>query len=159
MPIYEFYCPKCNTLFNFFSSSINTEKIPSCPRCGKTRLERRLSLFSLSRGREEEVLPDIDESKMEKAMDLLSKESENIDQNDPRQAVNLMRKFADVTGISMGSGMEEALTRMEAGEDPEKVEEEMGDMLESEDPFIFKKRELKEKKQRPPKVDEKLYDL
>ena len=26
MPIYEFYCPDCNTLFNFFSRTINTSK-------------------------------------------------------------------------------------------------------------------------------------
>jgi len=25
MPIYEFYCRKCNTLYNFFSRSVNTE--------------------------------------------------------------------------------------------------------------------------------------
>jgi hypothetical protein len=31
-------------------------------------------------------------------------------------------------------GMAEALKRMEAGEDPEKIEEEMGDVLE-QDPF------------------------
>ncbi len=162
MPIYEFYCPKCNMIFNFFSKSINTEKRPSCPRCQKTRLERRMSLFALSRSRGEEEdtpLPDIDESKMEKAMNLLSKEAEHLDENDPRQAVNLMRKLTDMTGISLGSGVEEALTRMEAGEDPEKIEEEMGDILEQEEPFGLKKKAMKTKKRRPPKVDEKLYDL
>ncbi|XCN71926.1 MAG: FmdB family zinc ribbon protein [Candidatus Electrothrix aestuarii] len=35
MPIYEFYCQDCNTIFNFFSSRINTEKRPDCPKCGK----------------------------------------------------------------------------------------------------------------------------
>ena len=33
MPIYEFYCRKCNTIYNFFSRSVNTEKIPFCPKC------------------------------------------------------------------------------------------------------------------------------
>ena len=40
MPIYEFYCPDCNTLFNFFSSRINTEKKPDCPKCGRKELDR-----------------------------------------------------------------------------------------------------------------------
>jgi hypothetical protein len=54
--------------------------------------------------------------------------------------------------------MEEALRRMEAGEDPEQIEAEMGDLLEGEDPFTFEKKAggtggIK----RPPKVDEQLY--
>ena len=67
-------------------------------------------------------LPDLDESKMEKAMNLLAKEAEKINEEDPRQAENLMRKLSDMTGLNLGPGMEEALTRMEAGEDPEKIE-------------------------------------
>jgi len=35
MPIYEFYCEDCNTLFNFFSRTVNTDKQPPCPRCRK----------------------------------------------------------------------------------------------------------------------------
>ena len=31
MPIYEFYCAKCNTIYNFFSRTANTDKIPTCP--------------------------------------------------------------------------------------------------------------------------------
>ena len=46
MPIYEFYCPDCHTIFNFFSARIETEKRPDCPRCGRSKLERRMSVFS-----------------------------------------------------------------------------------------------------------------
>ncbi|RLG28662.1 zinc ribbon domain-containing protein, partial [Methanosarcinales archaeon] len=66
MPIYEFYCRKCNMIFNFFSTSVNTEKRPMCPKCRKIKLDRRMSLFSVSRNRSEEEdipLPDIDDSK------------------------------------------------------------------------------------------------
>jgi hypothetical protein len=31
MPIYEFYCPDCNTIFNFFSRTINTSKKTPMP--------------------------------------------------------------------------------------------------------------------------------
>jgi succinate dehydrogenase/fumarate reductase flavoprotein subunit len=44
-----------------------------------------------------------------------------------------MRRLFASTGLPVGAGMEEALRRMEAGEDPEKIEEEMGDTME--DPF------------------------
>jgi len=163
MPIYEFYCPKCHTIFNFFSKTINTDKRPLCPQCHKTQLDRQISIFAMSRNRGEEEdmpMPDLDESKMESAMNLLGREVEHIDENDPRQAANLMRKLTDMTGLSLGPGMEEALRRMEAGEDPEKIEAEMGDVLEGEDPFGLKEKSaIKTSKYRPPKVDEKLYDL
>ena len=82
-------------------------------------------------------MPDIDKSKLEHAMNVLGREAETLDENDPKQAANLMRKLSDMTGMNLGPGMEEALRRMEAGEDPEQIEQEMGDLLEGEDPFSF----------------------
>ena len=104
-------------------------------------------------------MPDFDESKMEKAMNLLASEAEHMDEEDPRQAANLMRKLTDMTGLNLGPGMEEALNRMEAGEDPEAIEAEMGDLLEGEDPFSFQAKSGKIGKKRPPVIDETLYDL
>ena len=104
-------------------------------------------------------MPDMDEAKMERAMNTLAREAEHMDENDPRQAANLMRKLTDMTGMELGPGMEEALARMEAGEDPEQIEAEMGDLLEDEDPFSFKGKMLKGLKKRPPKVDEELQKL
>ena len=162
MPVYEFYCSNCNMIFNFLSKSVNTEKRPSCPKCQKTRLERRMSVFATLQKRDEEddmPLPDLDESKMEKAMNLLAREADHIDEDDPRQAANLMRKLTDMTGLNLGPGMEEALTRMEAGEDPEKIEAEMGDILEGEEPFGIKEKLSRLAKKRPPRVDDTLYEL
>lgn len=165
MPIYEFYCSDCNMLFNFFSKTMNTQKRPLCPRCGQVELERRMSLFATAKRREGEggdndtPLPDLDESKMERAMELLTREAEGLDENDPRQAARLMRKLTDMTGLSLGSGMEEALNRMEAGEDPESIEAEMGDLMEEEEPFVLKDKGPKGGGRRPPRVDERLYDL
>ena len=163
MPIYEFYCKKCNTIFNFFSKSVNVDKKPDCPNCKNIRLERRMSTFSTLKNKgandDESGLPELDESKMEQAMGLLAKDAEHLDENDPRQAANLMRRLSDMTGLSLGSGMEEALARMEAGEDPEEIEADMGDLLEGEDPFDLKKKAGKFLKKAQPRVDEKLYYL
>ena len=76
----------------------------------------------------------MDESQLESAMESLASEADGIDENDPRQAANVMRKLFDATGMPLGGGMQEALKRMESGEDPEKIEEDMGDLLEA-DPF------------------------
>ncbi len=166
MPIYEFYCRKCNTIFNFFSRSVNTEKIPFCPSCKRTKLERRMSIFAkVARGKDKgespaEDVPSFDEAKMERAMAMLASEAENMNEEDPRQAAQMLRKLTDATGLDLGPGMEEALSRMEKGEDPEKVEEEMGDILEAEDPFSFTGRKGRRGARRPkPRVDETLYDL
>jgi hypothetical protein len=109
---------------------------------------------------EAEDLP-FDEGKMEKAMQMLAGEAERINEDDPRQAANLMRKLTDMTGMELGEGMQEALRRMESGEDPEQVEAEMGDLLESEDPFLIaaKKAKTASAGRRQPQRDETLYDL
>lgn len=163
MPIYEFYCDQCNTIFNFFSKSINTSKKPKCPRCKSKTLSRQMSAFAVTgRAKEDGDMDDLpfDESKMEQAMQMLAGEAEKIDEDDPRQAAGLMRKLTDMTGMELGSGMEEALSRMERGEDPEQIEAEMGDLLESEDPFqLTGKKGTKAAQRRPPRRDETLYDL
>ena len=70
-----------------------------------------------------------------------------------------MRKLSDMTGLNLGPGMEEALRRMEAGEEPEQVEAEMGDLLEEEEPFILKDGPAKAARTRPPAKDEQLHFL
>jgi hypothetical protein len=98
---------------------------------------------------------------MEQAMGMLAGEAEKINEDDPRQAANLMRKLTDMTGMKLGDGMQEALSRMERGEDPDKIEAEMGDLLEGEDPFLMpaKKSSGGLSATSQPARDEKLYDL
>ena len=164
MPIYEFYCEDCNTIFNFFSRTINTTKRPNCPKCKKKKLTRQISSFAFTgkakEGGDKDDLP-FDEGKMEQAMQMLAGEADKINEDDPRQAANLMRKLSDMTGLKIGPGMDEALTRMEMGEDPEQVEAEMGDLLEEEDPFLLpgKKGKGIRSKRPAPQKDETLYDL
>ncbi len=165
MPIYEFFCPDCNTIFSFFSHTVNTEKRPACPKCPRRALERLLSPFAtLRRGKGDEgdddsPIPDMDESRMEQAMAALAQEAEGINEDDPRQAAQLMRKLSDMTGLNLGPAMEEALSRMESGEDPEQVEAEMGDLLDDADPLsMFAKKGGKRRGVRP-NVDETLYTL
>jgi len=161
MPIYEFYCGDCNTIFSFYSKSINATKQPVCPRCGKQTLRRFMSNFSVlgdsSNDEGEEPLP-FDEQKMEKAIGALAREAEGIDENDPRQAANVMRKLSDMAGLPLGKGMKEAIERMEAGEDPEKIEEEMGDILE-EDPFELPEKKSQKIQSSTPLRDDTLYEL
>ncbi|NOY53770.1 MAG: zinc ribbon domain-containing protein [Deltaproteobacteria bacterium] len=166
MPIYEFYCSECHRIYNFLSRSVQIKKRPDCPQCGKKELAKQVSLFAISRGREEGEsgeLPDIDEAKMAKVMESMAGEVEGMDEEDPRQAAQLMRKLYDATGLNLGPGMEEAIHRMEAGEDPDRIEEELGDLLENEDPFSAgtKQGTLKNfsRKILPPSTDDTLYEM
>uniref|UniRef100_A0A7C4RPF2 Zinc ribbon domain-containing protein n=1 Tax=Desulfatirhabdium butyrativorans TaxID=340467 RepID=A0A7C4RPF2_9BACT len=164
MPIYEFFCHECNTIFNFFSKRIDTTTRPMCPKCLKVELSRKVSPFAVTgRAKESDDMDDLpfDESKMEQAMNLLAGEADKISEDDPRQAAQLMRKLTDMTGIELGPGMEEALRRMEQGEDPEAIEAEMGDLIENEEPFILpeKKGGKGGMKTFRPQTDPVLYDL
>ncbi len=173
MPIYEYYCPDCHMLLNFFARSVGAMKQPSCPHCKRPRLKREVSLFAAvkgGKGGEEgdggmDDLP-IDESRMERAIETLAADAESINEDDPRAAAQLMRKFSNITGLEFNEGMQSALDRMEAGEDPEQIEQEMGDLMDGEDPFVLGGKRGKGKPDkhggRPrgaPRRDPKLYDL
>jgi putative FmdB family regulatory protein len=171
MPMYEFFCADCNTIFTFLSKTVNTEKIPSCPKCKRPALSRMISRFAVT-GRAKEPSADanasgpdlpIDEARMERAMETLAAEAEHIDENNPRQAAGLMRKFSNLTGLKLGDKMEDALARLEAGEDPESLEAEMGDIDEN-DLFKFDGAGEASKartagKRKAPVRDETLYEL
>jgi len=164
MPIYEFYCDDCNMIFNFFSRTINTTKVPKCPKCHRNDLKRQMSAFSFTgKAKESDDENDLpfDEKKMETAMQMLAGEADKVNEDDPKQAADLMRKLTEMTGMELGPGMQEALRRMEAGEDPEKVEAEMGSILEEEDPFILdgKKNKVAKLRKPAPQYDKTLYDL
>jgi putative FmdB family regulatory protein len=164
MPIYEFLCQDCNTVFNFFSSRINTEKRPDCPKCGRKEMERQISAFAfIGKAKEQDSddpLAGMDETKIEHALEGLMREAEGMNEDDPRQMAQLMRKFSDKTGIGLGAQMEEAIARMEAGEHPEDVEKDMGELLDADDAFSLEG--LKKKicsGRKPPVRDETLHYL
>ncbi|MEI6563708.1 MAG: zinc ribbon domain-containing protein [bacterium] len=168
MPIYEFYCQKCNTIYNFLSRTIQPAKRPQCPQCKRVTLSKQISVFAHT-GRAKEAPAEgtpampMDESKMERAMDALAREADGMSEEDPRQAATLMRKFSDMTGMKLGSGMQEALNRLEAGEDPDSIEAELGDRLEKEDPFILPEKEKTSRNKAPPipapRRDATLYEM
>jgi hypothetical protein len=92
----------------------------------------------------------------------MAEQSEGISEDDPRQMGRMMRKLYEATGLRLGEQMTEAIRRMEAGEDPDKIEAEMGDLLEAEEPGLGAgERGLRQfaRKLKPPAVDETLYDL
>lgn len=167
MPIYEFYCRDCHTIYSFLSRKVDTQTVPSCPKSGKHKLNRQMSRFAISKGRGEtdDQGPqgmDFDDEKMEQAMMQMAGELEGADEEDPRAMAHMMRKLMQTTGMNLGEGMEEAIRRMESGEDPDKIEEDLGDILENEDPFGTGENKLKGVVRRmteAPEEDPEIYDM
>jgi len=136
MPIYEFLCEPCNTIYSFHSFRVNTGKVPACPRCGHTGLRRVPSAFGVATARSQESAgeagDDADDPRLEREMMRLASELEGMDDSDPRQMARAVRKMTELAGEPITPAMEEMIRRLEAGEDPDRIEEDLGDALEEE---------------------------
>jgi putative FmdB family regulatory protein len=143
MPIYEYACPKCRVIFNFFSKRINPDRLPICPRCGNQKMAKQMSRFAMSRNLKEPAagvssepegdtpaMPDMDDPRIERAMMEMERDMEHLDENNPRHMAHMMRKMKDLMPPgTMPKEMDIAIKRLEAGEDPERIEADMGDVL------------------------------
>ena len=77
-----------------------------------------------------------DDSRMDAAMAQMEREIGTIDEENPnpRQLASMMRRMSELTGEKVPEQMEEMLGRMEAGEDMDKLDEEMGAMVDEDLP-------------------------
>src|ERR1041385_4323616 len=123
MPIYEYACPKCRVVFNFLSKRINPGRTPTCPKCGNRNMAKQVSRFAMSRGLKEPAAKAEGEGPPMPDM-------EHLDENNPKHMAHMMRKMKDLMPPgSMPKDLVVAIKRLEAGEDPEKIEQDMGDVL------------------------------
>ncbi len=137
MPIYEFLCAGCNRIFSFHSFKVAPEKTPVCPKCGAGDLSRVPSRFGVAAKTNSGTSDgaddgEFDDPRVEREMMRFASELENMDENDPRAMAKAVRKMTEIAGEPVTPAMEEMIRRLESGEDPEKVEEEMGDAIEEE---------------------------
>lgn len=140
MPIYEFACPKCRVIFSFLSKRLTPDRLPTCPRCGNKNMAKQMSRFAAPRGAKEpapdaggedrEPMPDMDDPRVMRAMGELERDMDHMDENNPKHMAHMMRKMKDILPAgTVPKELDVAIKRLEAGEDPEKIEEDMGDLL------------------------------
>jgi putative FmdB family regulatory protein len=142
MPIYEFACPKCRRIYSFLSKRVNPSHSPTCPKCGSKKLSKEISRFAMIKGMAEPAadlgsdgedgppMPDLDDPRVERAMSEMERDMEHLDENNPKHMAHMLRKMKDLMPAgTMPKEMETAIKRLEAGEDPEKIEADMGDVL------------------------------
>jgi putative FmdB family regulatory protein len=137
MPIYEFSCPKCRVIFNFLSKRVNPDRLPVCPKCGNKKMTKQMSQFAMPSGAKEPSaaeddapMPGVDESKVMRAMSELERDMDHFNENNPKHMAHMMRKMKEAMppGV-MPKEIDVAIKRLEAGEDPEKIEADMGDVF------------------------------
>ena len=140
MPIYEFACPKCRKIFSFLSKRMNPDRLPVCPKCGNKKLKKEVSRFAMTRGATEPAgknaggedgpMPEMDDPRIARAMAEMERDMGHLDENNPKHMAHMMRKMKDMLPAgTMPKELDIAIKRLEAGEDPEKIEEDMGDVL------------------------------
>jgi putative FmdB family regulatory protein len=166
MPIYEFYCVDCHTVFSFFARTINSSKRPTCPRCGNPELEKRMSRFAISKGATEGDLEadgpmSPDDARIERALEELAAEHDHMDHDDPHHAIPMIQKVYEIAGMPIPEKAQEVIRRIKAGEDPETLNEEFGDLWEMEDSPFMEGGPLHQHLGAlvAPRVDHTLYDL
>jgi len=161
MPIYEFYCPECNTLFDFFSRKVDTVTRPPCPQC-KAPLSREVSQIGVLHGDSPEDgdglgHTDIDESRVEKALATYGDSLDTAGQtDDPAKAAELLSQFSAAAGIKFNPEIQDTLRRAAEGGDMESVGRDLDTIAASgETPFS----EGKKARRTPPRKDPTLHDL
>jgi len=120
MPIYEYGCKDCRRKNSVFLRSYSSEsKLPVCEYCGGSNLVRLFSRVAIVKSEDARLEEMADPSNWG-----------NVDENDPRSMAKFMRKMQGQLGEDMGSGMDEAIDRLEQGEMPEDILDDGGGMGE-----------------------------
>src|ERR1700730_15453205 len=108
MPIYEFACPKCRTIFNFLSKRVSPSHLPTCPKCGNKKMTRQMSNFAMPSGAKEPAAadesgagpeadgPDFNDPRVMRAMSEMERDMDHLDENNPKHMAHMMRKMQDM---------------------------------------------------------------
>ena len=120
MPFYEFLCLECGRKFEqFFSYAEYGKKPVICPGCHHQQVTRRIGRIRVAKSEERRM------------SDLASPEALDGIDDDPKKLAGMMRKMSSELGEDMGSEFNEVVGRLEKGETPEQIENEMPDLGQS----------------------------
>lgn len=128
MPIYEYRCGGCNRKVSLFFPSFSAAETRTaagenhCPRCGSAELTRVVSRPNTLKS------TSMDDSGGDFA-DAAGNDAimEGLNDDDPRAVARWARHMKETLGedLDMGPEFDQALARIESGEDPERVMEDM----------------------------------
>ena len=119
MPTYQYRCLDCKKRFETFITYAEYGKRPViCSFCKSSNVQRRIGRIRIARS-DDSRLDDLSDPSM---MDGL--------EDDPKALGRMMRKMSQEMGEDMGPEFDEVIGRLEAGQNPDQIEEalpELGD--------------------------------
>jgi putative FmdB family regulatory protein len=101
MPIYEYYCKPCHTIFSFLAKSARVSRKPVCPRCGGG-LRKQVTSFAVSQKmRGTESLP-FSTKQAEEGVKKLKTEIDRLKSEEtPQRAEQFKKKFERWAGVKL----------------------------------------------------------
>lgn len=116
MPIYEYRCLHCGKRISLFfrTFAAASEGKPRCPACQSKELRRLVSRVRLMSS---------EESRLDKLADPDS--MGDVDEDDPRSVARWMRRMSQEVGEDLGPEFGEVIDRLEAGQSPEEIEQDL----------------------------------
>ncbi len=120
MPSYEYRCLSCRKKFEVFMTyaEYGAREI-TCPQCGGREVQRRIGRIRVTRS---------DSDRMDRIADPSVLGS--LDE-DPRALGKMMREMRSELGENMGPEFDEVVGRLEKGQTPDQIEQELPDLGES----------------------------
>jgi putative FmdB family regulatory protein len=117
MPNYEYRCLNCRKRFEIFLTYANYgAQAVTCPHCKSEHVQRKLGRIRVARS---------DESRMDSLADPSS--LDGLDE-DPRALGRMMRRMSGELGEEMGPEFNEVVGRLESGQSPEQIEQDLPDL-------------------------------
>ncbi len=117
MPSYEYRCLNCRRRFEIFLSyqEYGARKI-TCPHCKSENVQRRIGRIRVAKS---------EDSRLENMADPASLAGL---EDDPRALGRMMRQMSGELGEDMGPEFDEVVGRLEAGQSPEQIEQDLPDL-------------------------------
>jgi putative FmdB family regulatory protein len=117
MPNYDYRCKDCHKRFQVFQAySEYGNKVITCTICGSTHVMRIINRVRTLRS---------DDSRMEHMAD--PSQFAGLDE-DPRAMGKMMRQMGKDVGEDIGPEFDEVVGRLEAGQTPEQIENELPEL-------------------------------
>ena len=80
----------------------------------------------------EPPMPDMDDPRVERVMNEMERDMEHLDEHNPRHMAHMLKKMKEIMPAgAIPKEMDIAIKRLEQGEDPEKIEADMGELFSS----------------------------
>jgi putative FmdB family regulatory protein len=118
MPVYEYFCRSCQNRIGVRLSyaEYGTMK-PACPVCGGKDLRRVIGRVRIAKSEDQRLDDMADPSYFG-----------DVDESDPKSMARALKKMGQAMGEDLPPEFNEVTERLEAGEDPESIEQSMPEL-------------------------------